>query len=431
MPDGVAVVGVHSPKFTWEHDPDAVRAAVQRLGIAHPVVHDPEMRLWQEYGVRAWPTLMLLDPVGRVWGRHEGEVAAGDRTELAAIAGVIERFRAAGDLRLAPLPSAPLPPGGGAFRFPEGVLADPAGDRVFVADTGHDRIVALRPGGAAVAIFGSGAAGFDDGSSARATFRFPRGLALDPAGAALWVADGANHAIRRIDLGDGSVTTVAGTGERGFVRSGVLPARTPPLASPWDLVWRDGALWIAMAGSHQVWRYDPARQTVEAIVGSGAEAIHDGPLRQAALAQPSGIAPLADGFAIADTESSAVRRIDLASDRVRRLVGRGLFVWGLRDGTGDEALLQHPQGIAVGGERLLIADTYNHALRWLDPATRTVTTLTGGEPGFADGPLADARFNSPGAASVQGDAVWVADTDNHALRRIDLRRGAVATVAPR
>jgi NHL repeat-containing protein len=183
-----------------------------------------------------------------------------------------------------------------------------------------------------------------------------------------------------------------------------------------------------MAGSHQIWRYDPARETVEAVAGSGAEAIHDGPLRQAALAQPSGIAPLGDGFAVADTESSAVRRIDLAADRVRRIVGRGLFVWGFRDGTGDETLLQHPQGIAAAGDRLLIADTYNHALRWLEPATRTVETLTGGEPGFVDGPLTDARFNSPGAASFRGDTLWVADTDNHALRLVDLARGEVRTV---
>ncbi|HEU5432522.1 MAG TPA: alkyl hydroperoxide reductase, partial [Thermomicrobiales bacterium] len=345
------MIGVHSPKFTWEQNPDAARAAVQRLGITHPVVHDPDMRLWQEYAVRAWPTLMLVDPLGRVWGRHEGEVAPGDRTELAAIAGVVDRFRAAGELRPGPLPSDPLPAGGGALRFPEGVLADPAGDRVFVADTGHDRIVALRPDGVTIAVYGAGTAGFDDGPPARATFRFPRGLALDPAGAALWVADGATHAIRRIALADGAVTTVAGTGERVFLRAGVSLARTTPLASPWDLHWRDDGLWIAMAGSHQIWRYDPAAETVEAVVGSGAEAIHDGPLRQAALAQPSGIAPLGDGFAIADTESSAVRRVDLATGRVRRLVGRGLFVWGFRDGIGDEALLQHPQGIAAAGDR--------------------------------------------------------------------------------
>ncbi|MCC6315104.1 MAG: alkyl hydroperoxide reductase, partial [Thermomicrobiales bacterium] len=281
------------------------------------------------------------------------------------------------------------------------------------------------------AVVGAGAAGFVDGAGGAARFRAPRGMALLPDGRTLAVADTANHALRAVDLDTFAVTTLAGTGGRADWHSRGGPGRSVALASPWGVAWFAGAVWIAMAGLHQLWRYDPTTGMVEPAAGTGAEALHDGSLQAAAFAQPSGVAPLGEALYVVCAEASAVRRVDPRADRVRRLIGRGLFVWGDTDGVGDAALMQHPQGIAAEAagtaSSLWIADTYNHAIRVLDPATRRLETLTGGGPALVDGELTVARFNEPSAVAMLGDRLFVADTNNHALRAIDLAHGQVDT----
>ena len=191
-----------------------------------------------------------------------------------------------------------------------------------------------------------------------------------------------------------------------------------------------------MAGAHQLWTLDPATGRVGAAAGTGAEALHDGPLREAAFAQPSGLAAGDGVLDVADSEASAVRRVDRpgapGADRVRRLLGRGLFAFGDLDGAGDQVRLQHPLGVAAATEAgapvVFVADTYNDKLKRLDPATRRVVTLAGGEPGHEDGDLAAARFWQPSGLSLAGHRLYVADTNNHALRVVDLDAGTVTTL---
>ena len=188
-----------------------------------------------------------------------------------------------------------------------------------------------------------------------------------------------------------------------------------------------------MAGTHQIWAFTPATGLVEIVAGTGAESIHDGPLREATFSQPSGLV-VTDGAAWSlDSESSAVRRIDLNGGRVRRIVGRGLFDFGDTDGTGDTVRLQHPLGLAGAEEDdqaiLYLADSYNNRIKRLDPITRTVTTIAGsGEAALRDGDLATASFWEPSGLAVDGPRIYVADTNNHALRLIDRDAGAVTTI---
>src|SRR5918997_1619220 len=156
----LVVVGAHSPKFPAERVPANLRAAVQRLGLHHPVVNDAAFRLWQEYAVRAWPTLMFVDPAGRVFGKHEGEFPLAPVRDLLAEA--IAEYEAAGLLRRGPLALDPLPAGGGALRFPGKVLADAPGGRLFVADSGHHRIVVTDLDGRTGPAIGAGEAGLAD-----------------------------------------------------------------------------------------------------------------------------------------------------------------------------------------------------------------------------------------------------------------------------
>jgi DNA-binding beta-propeller fold protein YncE len=426
----LVVIGVHSNKFTAEGVSQNLRATVQRLELHHPVVNDNEHQVWEEYAVRAWPTLMFVDPRGRVFAKHEGEFPL--EPMRVALSDLIAQFDAEEILDRRPLTLDPLPPGGGALRFPGKVLADEASDRLFIADSGHNSILVADLEGRVRTTIGDGKPGFVDGPAEQARFDHPQGLALDAVNETLFVADEPNHAIRAIALASGQVTTVAGTGEQGYDRLGGGPGREVSLSSPWDLALIGQRLWIAMAGTHQLWALDLATGHVGVAAGTGAESIHDGPLREATFAQPSGLSALDGVIYVADSESSAIRSVDPGNDQVRRLVGRGLFDFGDVDGVAGQARLQHPLGVAATMEAglplVFVADTYNDKLKRLDPMTRQVTSWAGGEAGHEDGDLTAARFWEPSGVSLAGRRLHVADTNNHAIRVVDLDAGRVRTL---
>jgi DNA-binding beta-propeller fold protein YncE len=426
----LVVIGVHANKFPAEGVSRNLRAAVQRLEVQHPVVNDNEHEVWEEYAVRAWPTLMFIDPRGRVFAKHEGEFSL--EPMRSALANLIAQFDAEEVLDRRPLSFDPLPPSGGALRFPGKVLADAAGDRLFIADSGHNRVLVADLEGNVTMAIGNGESGFIDGTVAEARFNHPQGLALDAPGETLFVADEPNHSIRAINLANGQVTTIAGTGTQGYDRLGGGPGREVSLSSPWDLALIGQRLWIAMAGTHQLWALDLSTGHVGVAAGTGAESIHDGPLQEATFAQPSGLSASAGVLFVADSESSAIRSVDSGADQVRRLVGRGLFDFGDVDGVAGQARLQHPLGVAAttdtGTPVVYVADTYNDKLKRLDPGTRQIASWVGGEAGHEDGDLATARFWEPSGLSLAGSRLHVADTNNHAVRLIDLDAGRVKTL---
>lgn len=439
----LVIVGVHSPKFAHEDDPESVRQAILRHGVTHPVLLDSGRKVWDAYAVRGWPTLVLVDPRGYILGRVSGE---GNRERLeGAIARALELLRQADALTDAPLPlrlEAETHTLDTPLLYPGKILADAPSKSLFIADTGHHRIVRAALDGSAHEEIGSGEPGLVDGDFATAQFRSPQGMALDAAHQALFLADTGNHAIRRIDLRSQRVTTVAGTGAQGMRRAapGIMQAALQTaLNSPWDLALLHGKLYIAMAGTHQIWVYDLASETIGALAGSGAEGRADGPPAQAAFAQPSGITTDGARLYVADSEISCVRAIDLDPDdgapQTRTLAGGDLFEFGDRDGRGDLARLQHPLGVTwvpagePGGGFVYVADTYNHKVRRLDPATRDLTRFTGsGSAGGDDGAASAARFAEPGGLSYAHGALYVADTNNHAVRVVSLPDGQVTTL---
>lgn len=422
--DRLVVVGVHSAKFDAERDTGNIRRAVERYGIRHPVINDAGMVMWHRLGVNSWPTIVLIDPNGGLVGKVSGE---GNFDILdRAVSDLITR-QTGSPQELSPLPltdSAKEEPET-FLRFPGKVLADSALGRLFVADSGHNRIIVARlDDGDILSVIGSGETGLRDGGYSTAAFSNPQGMARD--GGILYVADTDNHAIRAVDLASRTVRTVAGTGNQARYGARGGPAETSPLNSPWDLIWHDGGLYIAMAGSHQLWRYDPERRTVEVHAGSGAEDIIDGPLSGAALAQPSGITGDERGLFFADSETSSIRKI--SGGRVTTLIGKGLFEFGSSDGSFRAALLQHPLGVAYDNGLLWIADTYNNRLRRIDLTRSVIETAAGSDrDGFEDGPGDLARFDEPGGVTVSGGKVYVADTNNHAVRVFDPRTREVST----
>jgi thiol-disulfide isomerase/thioredoxin len=432
--DELVVIGVHSPKFENEKSVENLRRIVQRYGIAHPVAQDADFRIWRAYTVRAWPTLVLIDPAGYVVATApgEGHGAALDRV-IAAVVAVFDE-REAIDRRPVASLLAERAADEATLRFPGKVLADQASGRLCVADTNHHRVGVWTLTGTSIVSAGDGRAGFVDGPFDSARFDKPQGLALE--GDTLYVADTGNHAVRALNLATRTVTTAAGTGRQGQRGSVGGAAHETSLVSPWDLqIWRR-LLFIAMAGVHQVWMLDLTRGLAFPYAGSGHEARVDGSIDDAAFAQPSGLTSDGEALFVADAEANIIRRIVLPPvNRVETSVGGNLFDFGDVDGVGDAVRLQHPlgvawQGSAAGGGRVFIADTYNHRLKVLDPVTRRVTAFAGsGQPGCRDGAAASAQFHEPGGLSVAGDVLYVADTNNHAIRTVSLTTREVGTLA--
>lgn len=426
--DDLVVIGVHSAKFDNESETDNIREIIRRYDLRHPVVNDVDFAVWNAWGARAWPTVALVDPAGNVVGTRSGEGVY--EVVQPVIAKLMSEFSMSGGLGGAPIPLSleqdRVPET--VLSYPGKVLADPPSDRLFIADTGHHQIIAATDDGAVTGIYGSGLDGFDDGAAGDASFSSPQGLAVS--GDTLYVADTGNHAIRAIDLATGNVSTVAGTGEQGWPPVGG-PALESALNSPWALALDGDGLYVANAGTHQIWVVDLVAGTADPIVGSGREATTNGPLTDAALAQPSGLAFGSDGILyFADAESSSIRSADVkAPEGLTALVAGSdsdLFTFGDEDGSGGDVRLQHPLGITAYGDDLIIADTYNSKIKLVDPATGETATLFGEEHGWRDGP--DPLFYEPGGVSADGEVLWVADTNNHVIRRIDLETGIASTL---
>ncbi|HTJ67246.1 MAG TPA: NHL domain-containing thioredoxin family protein [Actinospica sp.] len=403
--DVLVTVGVHSPKFAHEADHDALIAACERYGVRHPVLDDPELTTWKGYAVRAWPTLTVVDPAGYIAAQMSGEGHVHGLRSL--ITELVAEFDAKGLLRRGDSPYVAPEPEPTALRFPGKAIALPGGTYL-VSDTSHHSIVELADDAATVLRrIGSGERGFADGPAAEARFNEPQGLLLLDDHTAL-VADTVNHALREIDLASGRVRTVADT-------------RESAQASPWDLTWNaaHSQVVVAAAGIHQLWSYDPESGKLDQWAGTTNEGLVDGPLAQAWFSQPSGLTTGADGrIWIADSESSALRYVDAEAGTVTTVVGQGLFDFGLRDGDGAQALLQHPLGVtALPDGSIAISDTYNGAIRRYTPARDKVETLITG-------------LKEPSDALVTPDGdLLVVESAAHRLTRVKLPEEALQVEA--
>ncbi|PRB42007.1 hypothetical protein CQ020_23105 [Arthrobacter sp. MYb23] len=418
--DVLVTVGVHSPKFEHEADPVALASAVERYEIHHPVLDDPELATWKAYTARAWPTLVVIDPEGYIVAHLSGEGHAGGLAVL--LEELVAEHEAKGTLHRGNGPYVAPEPTSGTLRFP-GKATQLANGNYLVVDSGHHRLVELRPDLETVErVIGSGTKGFLDGQSEIAQFNEPQGVTVLPSDLA-WklgydavVADTVNHRLRGVTLSSGYVQTLAGNGVQRLLDAG--PARVTDtgagtwsehhdggpadfaadaidvgavglgtevsLSSPWDVVWSEKLqrVVIAMAGTHQIFAFDPLANEVSILAGSGLEGLLDGKAEEAWFAQSSGLAiDGEDNIWVADSETSSLRRLVVSDSgvTVETAVGKGLFDFGFRDGGADEARLQHPLGVTVLPDNsVAIADTYNGAVRRYDPATKSVSTLARG-----------------------------------------------------
>ncbi|MBI4567585.1 MAG: redoxin domain-containing protein [Planctomycetes bacterium] len=412
---GVTVIGVYCHKFPHEQDADHARRAVLRAEAVFPVLYDPHHEVRKAYGIKSTPALVLLGA-----GKDRQPRVIEGRRPLEIIDRALDALRPADAPAPAPLPERPetIVRRWDELAFPSKVLADPNSDLIYVADTFHHRVIVARPSGRTakvVDIIGSGRRGWVDGGYRDAAFREPRGLALF--GERLFVADTANHLIREVNLRRRVVATVLGTGEPGSDLRGGRAGSNQPINAPWDLARAGKHVYVAMAGLNQVWRFDPAEESRVAapLAGAGDLAQVDDEAAAASFASPRGLCARGGTLFTADSDASAVRRVEIERGVVDSLFGGGLFFFGDRDGDASRVALQFPCGLDYdyADGTLLVADTFNSKIKRVNPRTgETRTILQGGD---------QAPFLSePEGLSWRDGLLHVADTGNHAIKVVKL-----------
>ncbi|XP_024977905.1 protein SUPPRESSOR OF QUENCHING 1, chloroplastic [Cynara cardunculus var. scolymus] len=434
------VVGVHSAKFDNEKDLEAIRNAVLRYGITHPVVNDGDMYMWRELGINSWPTFAIIGPTGKLLAQLAGEGRRKDLDDLVEAALIFYGRRKSLDTTPIPLSlekdndprllKSPL-------KFPGKLAVDVFNKRLFISDSNHNRIVVTDlDGNFLVQVGSSGEEGLRDGNFDTAMFNRPQGLAYNATKNLLYVADTENHALRVIDFVNEVVETLAGNGTKGSDYKGGGKGTSQLLNSPWDVCFEpvNQTVYIAMAGQHQIWEHSTLDGVTKAFSGDGYERNLNGSSSSTtSFAQPSGLSLSQDvkEAYIADSESSSIRALNLTTGGSRLLVGGdpvfsdNLFKFGDHDGIGFEVLLQHPLGVLCGKDgKIYVADSYNHKIKKLDPATKKVSTLAGtGKAGFKDGAASSAQLSEP-AGIVEADQgrLFIADTNNSLIRYLDLNK---------
>jgi thiol-disulfide isomerase/thioredoxin len=412
--DELTIIGVHSPKFEHEADARALVAAVERYDVRHPVLDDPELITWKHYAARAWPTLVLIDPEGYIVAQLSGEGHAHALDAL--LTDLVADHTSRGTLHIGDGPYVAPQVESSTLRFPAKAIRLADGG-FLVADSSHHSLAHLAADAETlVRRIGSGERGLVDGEPEGAQFSEPNGLCLlpsevaDQVGYDVVVADTVNHALRGVRLLDGHVTTLAGTGTQ-WMQGDVVPRGSDPrtpLSSPWDVAWFSPwqAVAVAMAGIHEVWSFDPVTPSLSVAAGTTNEGLVDGEVSQAWFAQTSGLDVDGETLWLVDSETSSLRRI--RNGVVHTEVGTGLFDFGFVDGGASDAMLQHPLGVLVlPNGSVLIADTYNGAVRRFDPATRTLSTLAG-------------DLAEPSGLVLDGDTVVVVESAAHRLIRVPL-----------
>lgn len=519
---GFVVVGVHSAKFSAERDTANIAAAVERYEVKHPVINDSDLVLWNALGVSSWPTLALVGPDGNIVALWSGERQESDID--AVVTAAMQMYNGTNGfiaLNKTPLPAVPTKSSANRKKLEQSPLRYPGkltvdqkdGRTLYVSDSANHRVLAVDvASGSVLHVYGSGRPGLVDcvgtdgnnSNSEEAEFHSPQGVTLSAAGNVLFVADTESHAVRAIAVTSGAVSTIGGDGQQGFDYMGGKVGTAQRLSSPWDVEVVGNTLYVAMAGTHQIWCADVSNVTASSVAagagqqsssgristkwevfsGSGRELEKNSSVgRTAAWAQPSHLSM--DGtittsspsdtastsgsglLYVADSESSSVRAIDVFGARhgTRTVVGgdgllpENLFAFGDRPGRGSQARFQHPLAVCVGrttkvrnsntggngGDSdadnvvVYVADSYNHRIKTVDASGLASDFVGGGRgglgsgngtPGFKDGKGSDALFWEPAglALSPDGQTLYVADTNNFAVRAVDTTTGSVTTL---
>jgi len=403
--DELVILCAHLPELPAAMRRSHVRSLISRQDVRFPVLHDPERVCRALFGIHDQPVRILIDRDGCIVGTSHG---IGKQSHLERV--IAHQISLCGGwARRGPPFKVRLEPATrGTLHFPTRLIV--AHDRLYIADSGNNRILMTTKQGGILREYGGVAAGFVDGPAGSAAFDNPQGLCrVDEY---VYVADTGNHAIRRINLRTDEVETLAGTGsDAGQDLSKLSMPRDCVLNTPCDVLFRRGQLFIAMTGLHQVWRLSMIDNVLSIFAGSGAAGSADGPSHLASFTQPVSLAWCDGRFYCVDAGSGTVRCIDPVSGYVTTLqVGAD------RAGTGAAGMeqLQHPLDITSDErrKRLWIADTWNNTIRSVDIRVRPATRGVSGR-----------RLDEPAGLAFDNNTLYIANTNAHEVLRVDTDSG--------
>lgn len=406
----VAVLSIHCPKYPREFDNAALQKAVNRAHIRHPVAQDRGFAVWHQFNIAAWPSAVVLDPQGNVLERAQG------LRQIQALDETIEEYISKANPNL--FRPTEYPEWSQAGREPKMTLQFPMGvavtdEHLYVADSGHNRIIEATHSGRILRTFGSGAPGLWDGTGRESGFDSPGAIVVN--GGHIYVADVGNHVLRRLNLLSGEVITIAGTGKNGFaVPQTPAEATSVPLNYPLGMAISGDTLFFSAAGNNQIWQLDLSDHTVELLAGNGLPQMHNATGGSASFNSPRGLTLAGETLLVADSQNGAVRAVNCQSRHVSRLAGTGPFKSGDEDGDFVRARFQLPTAVATDPTKgaVFVADTFNNAIRRMDVKARKISTVK-----------FDYRLHQPQALAIHEGNLWIANTNAHELVKLDPETG--------
>jgi sugar lactone lactonase YvrE len=280
----------------------------------------------------------------------------------------------------------------------------------------------------AVAIGLPGAARAQEGASQTGPrLDFPAGLATD--GTNLYVANSRNNTVDRIDLTGHSIALLAGQLFKGGTIDGT--GASAMFSSPGGVALVGDNLYVSDTDNSTIRQIKVSSGTVSTVAGTAnIPGTDDGRGASAHFNLPTQIAadPNGSRLFLTDSNNSTIRMIQLPDFVVKTIAGQAQTD-GKVDGPPQKSQFNRPRGIATDGKFIYVSDTGNDIIRKIDVSTFNTSTLAGtGEEGDKDGAATEAQFNNPGAMATDGTSLYVTDADNHAIRKIDLATGAVSKV---
>jgi hypothetical protein len=415
----ITIIGVHTPKHSFEAEPVNIEQIVRRWQLTFPVINDAKWILWRQFAMQAWPSTALFDASGKLSQIYigDGHIHALERhlSEFVQQA-ALQQLQAS-----SPAPQLNAAVVNSKLSFPSKLVA--LGERLYISDTAHHRVVECSFQGRITRTFGSGNPSFFDGQVAEAGMRAPGGICIGKD--QLFICDTGNHAVRRVRLLESDqLDTIAGTGKVGYSAPEEGAPRSLSLASPSDCVFHNDKLYVTLAGQHQLWAFDLMRNTAQRVAGSGVEGLHDGSLMAAQFASPSAITfghvGGRDLLFVLDAASASLRQIKVADFSVSTLIGEGLFDAGDSDGPASFARMAHPCGMHFDNSRgvLWIADSYNNKIKVYSPAKNEIKTLN-----------VNYKLHHPSGLTIADGALWIANEFAHEILRLDLKTGRLAKIA--
>ncbi len=430
----LAIISVHSPKFSNEKNEGGIRKAIIRHDITNPVINDADLKIWNQYQVKLWPTLILFNTNGKIYDQYF------DLNDSKSIERALSDTKKLLNRYNHQLSRNSLPIILEKNRLISNVLESPtkikysakfdyksySGAAIFIANSAKNTIIISSISGEILAQIGSGKSGKEDGSFSDASFDLPQGLLYH--NDKLYVADTNNHLIREVDFKSEKVTTILGSGNIGLpiTSDKKIAAKKVDLASPTDIEFFPNRQFIAIANSasDQILSYDVEKKEVSVLAGSGKEGNEDGKLPNNSLAQTSDLVAYSNKLYFIDSKSNSLRYLNNQGVVETLIKGKLQSSQNNKNSPQNRDALQNPTGLEIDDSGIYISDSFDHQIKKYNQTTNDLTVLVGNQQN-GDSLGTRTSFDEPNGIISIMDRLYVADKNNN--RIVVLDRGSLVS----